>query len=265
MTKHGAREHPECVGRHVVAGRWLALSGDGTLRPWLFRALHPALSHVTLISFRSRDGEAPVQRATRQLRRTMLPPLWSHDRVGDMVVTCRWSSSGTATTCQRSCALCRPGDTSSSRSTNFPRSHLTRTPASKRPSTLSGVARASVRPKCSGASTRSSSVENRLLAAGDRGSRDVRRVRGEVEPGCGSAARAARARGGRSACPWCLRRPRTWASLGRTGSQLARLPAAHLLQSRCRHAFHLAYRPPGTAADRDVGRGGVRPRRAGAP
>ena len=48
MTKHGAREHPECVGRHVVAGRWLALSGDGTLRPWLFRALHPALSHVTL-------------------------------------------------------------------------------------------------------------------------------------------------------------------------------------------------------------------------
>src|SRR5207245_11269722 len=75
------------------------------------------------------NGFLSVGEPTRQVHRTMLPPLWSHDRVGDMVVTCRWSSSGTATTCQRTCALCRPGDTSSSRSTNFPRSHLTKTPA----------------------------------------------------------------------------------------------------------------------------------------
>src|SRR5439155_469171 len=38
--------------------------------------------------------------------RTMHPPRWSHDRLGGMVVPCRWSSSGTARACRRSWELC---------------------------------------------------------------------------------------------------------------------------------------------------------------
>jgi len=183
----------------------------------------------------------------------MHPPLWSHDRLGGMVVPCQWSSSGTARACRRSCELCPLGGTSSSRSTSFPRSHLTRTLESKRPSTLFAVAKASIRLKCSGASTLSSSVEDRLLAAGDRRPRDVRHVRGRVEPGRGSTTRTARASDSRSACQPRLRRPRAAASEWGTSSQLAGLPTAYLLSPRRRHALRLAHLPSSAAADREVG------------